>query len=413
MALGLSQYRPTWDRTRATCGGDYVYEDDEILIATDFECGNGQNIRRLDAARYALDLEPEPGRHRFSGKSYYFCFGVRNKRPEARTLVMELRNHGLPQWYEQTQHVVTRRGDVWGQAPRDAIRGFPPAEDAPDDPAAHLDLRLDLPSCQDEAPVTFYSNFHWYPYTDLVRDLRDLAANHDAIDLSTLGMSSMGREILCAQVGPRDPDAPHIVMAQTPQPSEMGQWACRAVLEWLVSDDPQARACRARHRVSFLPNTNPDGTAFGYGVSDGLGRFPYFEADRAVDDSPEATPETAAVWRHLKSTRPWLFIEWHSNNWSRRPGHMLLRYEHDLMTDARRRSMWDAWEEALLQLPETHHGNWTGRDTGLYQCSMGFAAVTRLNAIACMIKHHDKYEMDAILGHAVDCFKAALQVWDA
>jgi len=96
-----------------------VYEDDDLVLATDFECGNGRAIRALGPDHYAMELEPEPGVHRFSGRAYYFCFGVRNKRSEAREIRMRLSNAGFPEWYQWTQHVVTRRGDVWGQLPRE------------------------------------------------------------------------------------------------------------------------------------------------------------------------------------------------------------------------------------------------------------------------------------------------------
>ena len=68
---GISNWNPNWDRTRAESGGDYVYTDQDVLIATDFECGNGKHIRR-EGDGYALDLEPEPGEHRFGGMAYYY-----------------------------------------------------------------------------------------------------------------------------------------------------------------------------------------------------------------------------------------------------------------------------------------------------------------------------------------------------
>ena len=404
MGVGLRRLNPIWDQTRANDGQDRVYEDDGVLIATDFECGNGKSIRQTGTDAYALDLEPEPGEHQFSAKSYYFCFGVRNKRSEPRTVVVNLRNEGLLQWYEQTQHVVTRRGEEWGHLPPEAFRGFPDEE--------RLELTLDLPGADDPAPVLFCSNFHWYPYTELMAWLDELSAADPRVRRSVLGKSFYGRDLVCIEIGSTDPEAPHTVLAQTPQPSEMGQWACRGVLEWLLSDDPQAGAVLERHRVSLLPNTNPDGTVLGYGVSDAQGRFPYFEGDRAAKGDPEALPEIRAVWSHLETVKPWLFIEWHSNNWSRRPGHMLLRYEHDLLGDSARRGLWDEWEERLLRLPNTHHGSWTGYG-GLYEPSMGFAAVTHLQSIACMIKHHDKYPHPDILAHAVACFRAAIEVYEA
>ena len=408
MSQGLSAYRPWWDQTRAQVGAERVFEDDDLLIATDFECGNGRAIRPLGGDRYAMDLEPDPGAHRFSGKSYYFCFGVRSKRGGSRQIRMRLRNCGFPEWYAWTRHVVTRRGDAWGQLPPEAIRGDPEQ--------AALDLDLVLPAASEDAPEVFFSNFHWHPYTDMQVYLRRLAARDDRVRLSSLGRSFQGREITCVELGSQDPAAPHAVLAQTPQPSEMGPWSCRAVLEWLLSDDPRAGEVLTRHRVTLLPHANPDGTVLGYGVSDARGRFPFFEGAEVAAGAPNPCPELLALWRHLEAARPWLFIEWHSNNWSKpaRPGHVLLRYVHELLGDATRRRIWDAWEEAMLRLPETTHQSWTdgtGRGGG-YEATMGFAAVTRLGVAACMVKHHDRFPHAQILRHAVACYRVAIDAYD-
>lgn len=91
---GLCTHNPVWDQTRAAlaAASGYVLEDDGVLIATDFECGNGHKIRRESDGAYALDLEPEPGEHVFGGAAYYFCFGVRNRRSTVQRVRVRL--HG-------------------------------------------------------------------------------------------------------------------------------------------------------------------------------------------------------------------------------------------------------------------------------------------------------------------------------
>ena len=45
-----------WDRTRARLGKKtYALVTDEIELATDFECGNGSNLRQIGPLLYALD----------------------------------------------------------------------------------------------------------------------------------------------------------------------------------------------------------------------------------------------------------------------------------------------------------------------------------------------------------------------
>ena len=116
------------------------------------------------------------------------------------------------------------------------------------------------------------------------------------------------------------------------------------------------------------------------------------------------------VGHYLQEQRPWLFWEWHSNNWDRRPGHMLLRYRPESMADTSMRCTWQEIDRRLLALPDTHHGNWTSHTEGIYQESMGFQAVTRLGAISCMIKHHEKYPLEQSRDHAIACLREAAAV---
>jgi hypothetical protein len=110
----------------------------------------------------------------------------------------------------------------------------------------------------------------------------------------------------------------------------------------------------------------------------------------------------------LTKERPWWFIEWHGNNWARRPGHALLRYRPHLLDEPSRRALWESIDDQLLALPDTHHGNWTDHDEGMYQISIGFQAVTRLGCIAHMIKHHDRFPLEDIRNHAIACFTAGV-----
>jgi hypothetical protein len=266
-----------------------------------------------------------------------------------------------------------------------------------------IDVEIPLPGVGEPDNTLFASNFHWWPYSEMVQYLQTLT---DA-RVHEIGRSFQNRPIYAVEIGHDDDDLPCMIHTQTPQPSEMGSLACRAMIDFLCSDVPEAIAIRHCFRLCFIPMTNPDGTVLGYAVSDAQGRFPYFEGHLAASGDPTATPEMVVVWQYLKEHRPWLFWEWHSNNWSRRPGHMLLRYRPELLADAFLRRIWLDLDKRLLDLPNTHHGNWTSYTEGLYRNSIGFQAVTRLEAISSMIKQHDKYPLEQSRVHAIECLKAA------
>ncbi len=401
---GLSKHNPVWDQTRRARAHEqgYVLASDSVLLATDFECANGRNIRQNGPDSFEMDLEPEPGDHRFSGLSYYYCFGVAN-RGEARRIQVTLHSHmgdverGIG---HGTAHAVVKQGDVWGQLPPDNIRCAGEGTD--------LELTLDLPPADDPDPVLFISDFHWYPYTEMaqwVASLRD----DSRVRVSVAGTSVSGRDLYRLNLGREERDVPTVVMAQTPQPSEaIGTWSCRRIVEFLLSESKTAADMLERLRIVVIPATNPDGTVEGLGVSHPSGRFPFFEGKKTADDEPDALPEMKAVWDVLKQEKPWLFIEWHGNNWKRRSGHMLLRYRPSLMEDPTRRRVWEDIDRRLEALPDTLHGSWTSWDEGMYQESIGFMAVTRLQVIAYMIKHHDKFPLETCTEHALQCFREAV-----
>jgi hypothetical protein len=92
---------------------------------------------------------------------------------------------------------------------------------------------------------------------------------------------------------------------------------------------------------------------------------------------------------------------------------VLLRFRPRLIRDGRRRRLWEEIDRRLLALPDTHHGNWTSYEEGLYRDSLCFQAITRLRCIAHMIKQHDKYPLAQSRRHAVQCVLEAVRAWDA
>ena len=395
---GLAGYDPRWERGTRGGRGD-VFADGEVLLASDFEGANGCNFRSLAPHHYAVDLEKEPGTHRFGGLAYYVCVGVRNKLSHRRRVRLRLNANCEGYWGEQSASFQVRHRGEWSEIPTGDIHRVP---DLPDS----LDLDLTLPPAGPEQDGTiFVSNYHWWPYTEMLDWLQTV----DAGTVRQLGGSFQGRAVYAVEFG--EPGNPTMVHTQTPQPSEMGSLACRAMIDFLGSGSAAADAIVRRFHVCFIPMTNPDGTVLGYGVSDSQGRFPYFEGDQAALHSPEATPEIRNVWRYLEEKRPWLFWEWHSNHWKRRPGHMLLRYRPECLADAARQELWRDIDARLLALPDTHHGNWTGHQEGLYQNSLGFQAVIRLHAISCMVKQHDKFPLEQSRRHAIACLQVAADAY--
>lgn len=422
-------YAPHWDPFRKALP-ERVFEDENIIIASNFECGNGFRMHRLDNGRYAVHIEPEPGDHLFSGSGCYFCFAVLNKSNEPVDHIFEVvaadaawirgREEEFAAWEKahpdepppasyagRSRFAITRRGDDWKHVPEaQMMRGT--------DHHA-IAFSYELPAASDENPVIYFSNYHWYPYTDMTAYLHQLAAVHPQLALRSLCRSVEDRDVWAVEIGNEAPDAPVIVCAATPQPNEMGHWACRAVLDFLLCGSPEAEAVLKKHRICLIPHPNPDGTVRGTIAADALDNFVYFCGKKTISSDPEAPVEQVALWKYMKEKTPWLFIEWHSNHWHYRPGHTIIRYAYDLLEDPALVHIWRDWDRRLDALPDTCPEQIEGmvvtdRDNG-YTDSIGVGVATELGAIPVMLKVHDKFPIAKTLSFVVDSFLAATDAY--
>jgi hypothetical protein len=296
--------------------------------------------------------------------------------------------------------MITRRRGEWVQLDPAAIR---PASDRP----TLLDVDLQLEPAGEEQEPLFVSNFHWWPYSERVRYMQSI----QGVRLREIGRSFQHRPIYAVELGSEDPQAPCILQSQTAQPSEMmGSHAIRAMIDYLLSEVQEASRIREAFRLCFVPVTNPDGSVLGYGVSDAQGRFPHFEVNLAAEGDPSATPENLARWRYLTELRPWLFWDWHSNNWYRRPGHVLIRFRPELSPNASIAPLWEEIENRLLALADTHHETWISRRQG-NRDTASYEAVTRLGLISCIIKQHERFPLAKSREHAIACLRAATSAY--
>ena len=418
-------YNPIWDAARQALP-DRMFEDEQVVIASTFECGNGYRIQRLDNGRYAVHIEPEPGVHFFSGSGCYFCFAVLNKQEVAQTYAFEViaadmawisgkeadiaaweKDHPgkvAPQSYAgSSRFAIVRRGEDWSHVPDTQM--------VPGADHHAIAFTYELPPVSAAEPLLFFSNYHWYPYTEMTAYLKQLAEQQTPMTLKSLCKSIEGRDVWAVELGNDAPDAPVIVCAATPQPNEMGNWACRAILDFLLSGTSEA--VLRRHRVCLVPHPNPDGTVRGTIASDALAKFVFFNGKNTIAGDPEAPAEQVALWRYMQDKQPWLFIEWHSNHWHWRSGHTLIRYEPDLAEDPVTRRIWDAWDHRLDALPDTCNEELglTSRTHG-YMQSLGLGVATEWGGIPAMLKVHEKFPIKKTIQFTIDCFRAAIDAYE-
>ena len=142
-------------------------------------------------------------------------------------------------------------------------------------------------------------------YDDWVRELAD----NEAVELSVLGRSVMGRPIHVAQTPMRD-EVIYLIGRQHP-PEVSGALAMRAFVQTVLGDSQLAREFRQRYSVVVIPLINPDGIALGHWRHNVNG------VDLNRDWGPFSQPETQGAQRLVQQldaagARPALMLDFHS-----------------------------------------------------------------------------------------------------
>lgn len=139
--------------------------------------------------------------------------------------------------------------------------------------------------------------FH-YPYTySMVRQKFAEWEKHPAVKTEVLGKSPKGREIVLFRVTDpgetKERKAGIWVIARQHSAEVTGSYVCEAFFDFLLGDDPAAKALRSRAVVNIVPFVNPDGATLGNYRDNALG----LNLNRLWDGSADAesAPEVRLV----------------------------------------------------------------------------------------------------------------------
>ena len=383
-----------WDRTRARLGRqDYALGTEGIELATDFECGNGSNLRQVGPLHYALDGEAETGEgHPFAGKCSRFCFAVRNRCSTETDVVIDVcrYTHDLP----ETKHISVWDLKNWWNLPADAVTRLPDKET--------LRLRLRLPGPGAERRTLFVCNFHWYPFTQMVRWIEEVAsAQPDIARLGSIGRTALGFDIYALTIaeGETDEDAKEaIVVSASPQSSESGSLACRRIIEYLLSDESGALRLRRSYRIHLIPYPNPDGAVLGTTMVNSLGQNPFFDAITAVEGR-EGSLESKYAWEFASRIRPWLYLEFHSAFQDRRDSYIPFIFQPQLSKDDRTRQISELCDERISALTQTRP---SFIKPGDYGTTLAHHMKERCGAISYFYKLHNRFPLEENLQRSLD-----------
>jgi len=143
--------------------------------------------------------------------------------------------------------------------------------------------------------------------------------------VETLGQSLQGRPLLLARLtdpgGDVDQKECALITALHSGAERTGATGAFRLMEWLLSDDPEARETLRRQVILVMPVPNPDGYVSGSGAN-AAGKALYNEWTPAGPPDPEQNPEGVAVQQVMDRYQPELHADLHGLDLSF-PGHIM------------------------------------------------------------------------------------------
>jgi len=270
-----------------------------ITLTSDFECGNGKNVRQLAESHFRLEVDGD----KQTGYCNYFCFDIVNDGPAAEATV-EL--CGDSKFGKPTTFDAAFPTTIWirpvGRLHFRALRGQTLE-------CAEGRVTLKVPVGAKErwrVAMTYVA-----PYSEVAEILRQLAAQRpDRCALFTLGKSVQGRDILGLRMG--TPGKPKVLCIAGQHPHEHpGAWGMVGIADFMSSLLPEAEALRGKLDVQVVPIVNPDGNALGRNAFNAEGLDMYLAFGDHPDAAEPQAHESRLLWKWALDAMPALWMNIH------------------------------------------------------------------------------------------------------
>ena len=280
-----------------------------MIVTSDFECGNGKDIRRLGDRHYLVTEEGDRATY-----CYYFNVEIRTEAPEeAGDVLVEI--VGDPDLEDEKLKDVGTAG-LMGHTPTNIW--YTRWEDWRALPASRVEftrtsIRALVPVHHDD-PVRV-TNVIPASYTDTVKCLKRLAEKCPAhAEIVEAGESTEGRLFPAIRVteGLDGEGKVRVVAFSGQHPIEFpGIWGTRGIAEYLTSLLPEAVEYRRQFDVYVVPLVNPDGTVAGRNNFNTKGEDVCGAYTGAAEGKLPGPVESQVLWRFVDRMAPELMLNIH------------------------------------------------------------------------------------------------------
>ena len=378
--------------------GGRRYMDEDTEITSEFECGTGDHIRRIGEDHFALDAHRDWGAgDPYSMMSWVFCVKITNRSNGPRTLKLDVQN--INHSGHDEAYVWAKRGDIRDRADASVLPG------SDEDWSFRATVRMGA------GETLYLSNGYWYPPSEMTAWLTDVAEKHsDLCTLRDIGRTAQGRPISALTISDPEPTdkKARILIAASPQGSEIGAWACRRLIAFLLSDDAFAEKVRKKWVLDVIPQTNPDGEALGTVMVNALGENPLFEF-KQVADGGSGSAEAVGLWNWAKSHPPAIYLEYHCYYQANRPSFRPYLFSSELHRSGKRKALAEEVANRLLEIGTGPPAMVKVGDERFSHC-LPYQLIEHFDTIAHFYKLHMRESLEDNLTQAVRVFRTVVEV---
>lgn len=380
-----------------------------MQLTSDFECGGGKRLTRLGEQHWRFE---GPGDS--FGYNKYFCVQITTAADEdAAVLHLDIYADADAGAAGARMFSAHYPSHIWKCASADWVDWQPLANRWPDAATFHPDhIELHVPL--EPGTTIWIASGPVLRYSELLTWVESLRGREPALDVMSLGESTESRRIPLLRLGGAHPGPlPKLLVFAGEHPAEhCGPWACRGIVEYLLSPIAEARQLRERFDVAVIPMINPDGNVRGLSGANAQGLNLHLEyGDAAAGTVPRAT-ENRLLWEWVtREFPPDALLHFHGyggwKGWMQPPyeGILLVNDPDALYTDPQRRAAYEAIRARLLFETPAYSGTWRSRR--LDSTTLDHQLALRFGTL------HTFYEISATAVGAIEHFRRGPQVLGA
>jgi murein tripeptide amidase MpaA len=278
-------------------------DEHEIVFSSDFECGNGQNFKRIGENEYEFEIRPDSN----SSDRQWFYFAVNNAAGRTLTFHITETNHtNIPHFWSRARPVSSwDGGKTWAHVT--GHREYKISENR---------FIFNHSILTDHVLIAFHFPYSYSYFISRLAEWR----KHPSVSISHLGNTKGNNKIECLKIEegetPRNERVGIWITARVHAGETTSSWMLDGLIDYLLHDTQSVRKLREKTVFNIVPMVNPDGVIQGNYRNNKAGvNLNRVWDDLEHTDSPSVKAVVDAIHKWTDEGNPYdIFLDLHSDS---------------------------------------------------------------------------------------------------